>query len=55
MLFRSHELEAIQQIEFYGMLKANSQVCTVLEKSKEAILEFCKSVVRTYKWLNKTQ
>ena len=31
---------AIQQIEFYGMLKTNSQVCTVLEKSKEAILEF---------------
>ena len=23
---------AIQQIEFYGMLKTNSQVCTVLEK-----------------------
>ena len=26
---------AIQQIEFYGMLKTNSQVCTVLEKSKK--------------------
>ena len=25
---------AIQQIEFYGMLDTNSQVCTVLEKSK---------------------
>ena len=25
---------AIQQIELYGMLKTNSQVCTVLEKSK---------------------
>ena len=25
---------AIQQIEFYGILKTNSQVCTVLEKSK---------------------
>ena len=25
---------AIQQIEFYGMLKTNSQVCTVLEKIK---------------------
>ena len=25
---------ALQQIEFYGMLKTNSQVCTVLEKSK---------------------
>ena len=31
---------ALQQIEFYGMLKTNSQVCTVLEKSKETILEF---------------
>ena len=26
---------AIQQIEFYGIRKTNSQVCTVLEKSKE--------------------
>ena len=33
---------AIQQIEFYGMLKTNSQVCTVLEKSKEATLQFPK-------------
>ena len=31
---------AIQQIEFYGMLNTNSQVCTVLEKSKETVLEF---------------
>ena len=31
---------AIQQIEFYGMLKTNSQVCTVLEKLKETMLEF---------------
>ena len=30
---------AIQQIEFYGMLDTNSQVCTVLEKSKETISE----------------
>ena len=29
---------AIQQIEFYGMLKTNSQVCTALVKSKETIL-----------------
>ena len=29
------ESRAIQQIEFYGMLKTKSQVCTVLEKSKE--------------------
>ena len=33
---------AIQEIEFYGMLKTNSQVCTVLEKSKETVLEFYK-------------
>ena len=31
---------AIQQIESCGMLRTNSQVCTVLEKSKEKILEF---------------
>ena len=31
---------AIQQIEFYGKLKTNSQLCTVLEKSKETMLEF---------------
>ena len=46
---------AIQQIEFYGMLKTNSRVCTVLEKSKETVLQFSKwtaSVVTTYKWLN---
>ena len=50
---------AIQLIEFYGMLNTNSQVCTVLEKSKETVLKFDKetfdSVVRTYKWLNTTQ
>ena len=33
---------AIQQTEFYEMLKTNSQVCTVLEKSKEAVLQFFK-------------
>ena len=37
---------AIQQIEFYGMLKTNSQVCTVLEKSKETILKFYKGTVK---------
>ena len=31
---------AIQQIESYGILKTNSQVRTVLEKSKETMLEF---------------
>ena len=37
---------AIQQIEFYGMLKTNSQVCTVLEKSKEMMLEFYKGTAK---------
>ena len=31
---------AIQQIEFYGILKTNSQVYTVLEMSKETTLQF---------------
>ena len=34
------DLRAVQQIEFYGMLKANSQVCTILKKPKETMLEF---------------
>ena len=34
------DLRAVQQIEFYGMLKTNSQVSTVLEKSKVMMLEF---------------
>ena len=29
---------AVQKFEFHGMLKTNSQVCTVLEKSKETML-----------------
>ena len=33
---------AIQQIEFNGMLKTRSNVFTILEKSKETILEICK-------------
>ena len=37
---------AIQQIEFYGMLKTNSQVCTVLEKSKETNLQFSKGTAK---------
>ena len=35
--------KAIQQIEFYGMSKTKSQVCTVLEKPKETMLEFYKA------------
>ena len=49
-LSKQKELEtdsrAIQQIEFYGMLRTNSQVCTVLEKSKETMLEFYKGTVK---------
>ena len=30
----------IKQIEFYGMLDMKPQVCTILEKSKETVLEF---------------
>ena len=37
---------AIQQIEFYGILNTNSQVCTVLEKSKETALEFYKGTAK---------
>ena len=40
------DLRAIQQTEFYGMLKTNSQVCTVLEKSKETVLEFYKGTAK---------
>ena len=36
----------IQQTEFYGMLNTNSQVCTVLEKSKETVLEFYKGTIK---------
>ena len=39
---------AIQQIEFYGMLKTNSQVCTVLEKSKETMLQFSKGTAKVF-------
>ena len=45
-LSKQNELDAyprgIQQIEFYGKLETNLQVCTVLEKSKETVLEFYK-------------
>ena len=49
-LSKQKELDAdprvIQQIEFYGPLKTNSQVCTVLEKSKETIFEFYKGTAK---------
>ena len=37
---------AIQQIEFNGKLGTNSQVCTILEKSKETLLEFYKETAK---------
>ena len=37
---------AIQQIEFIGKLQKNALVYTVLEKSKETILEFYKGTVK---------
>ena len=38
--------KAIQQTESHGMLKTNSQVCTVLEKSKEITLQFFKGTAK---------
>ena len=32
--------------KLYGKLRTNSQVCTVLEKSKETILEFSKGTAK---------
>ena len=37
---------AIQQIEFYRILKTNPQVSTILEKSKETILESYKGTAK---------
>ena len=39
--------KAIQQIQFYGMLKTDSQVCKILEKSKETMLEFYKGTAKS--------
>ena len=36
----------IQQIDFHGKLETNSQVCTVLEKSKGTVLEFYKGTAK---------
>ena len=38
--------KANQQIEVYGKLGTNSKVCTVLEKSKETVLEFSKGTAK---------
>ena len=49
-LSKKKELDAdsrvLQQIEFHGMLNTNLQVCTVLGKSKETILEFYKGTAK---------
>ena len=37
---------AIQQTEFYGMLKTNSEVCTVSVKLKETVLQFFKGTAQ---------
>ena len=37
---------AIQKIRFYVMLKTDSKVCTVLQKSKETMLEFYKGTAK---------
>ena len=37
---------AIQQTEFYGMLKTNLQVRTVLKKSKETVSTFYKGTAK---------
>ena len=38
-------------MEFYGMLGTNSQVCTVLEKSKETMLKFYKRTAKNIKMI----
>ena len=49
-LSKRKELDAdprtIQQIEIVFMLDTNSQILTVLEKSKETILEFSKGATK---------
>ena len=47
---KQKELDSVskdnQDIEFYGKLGTNSQVCTVLEKSKETVLGFEKGTAK---------
>ena len=45
----------IKQTEFYEMLDTNSQVCTVLEKTKETVLQFYEGIAKVlwiYKWFS---
>ena len=37
---------AMQQIEFYAVLKTNSEICTVLKQSRETILQFSKGTTK---------
>ena len=37
---------AIQQIDFYGMLRINLQECAVFQNSKETVLEFYKGTAK---------
>ena len=37
---------AIQQMEIYEMLKIKSQICSILKKSKETVLEFYKETAK---------
>ena len=43
---------AIQQIEFYGMTRTNSEVCTILEKTKEMVLEFSDGTAKVFQASN---
>ena len=49
-LSKQRELDAdpraTQEIELIGMLKTRSKVFTILEKSKETVLEFCKGTAK---------
>ena len=51
-LSKQKELDAdpmtIQQIEFVRRFDVHSRLCTVLENSKETILEFYKGTVKVY-------
>ena len=51
-LSKQRELDAdpgaIQQTEFIGMLKTRTNIFTILEKSKETILEFYKGTAKSY-------
>ena len=40
------DLRAIQEIGFSEMLKTNWQVCAVLEKTKETVLDFYKKTAK---------